>query len=191
MTGTPDANTVFLGEDPPAADLQAMMREMPLPSIVPGIVDPATMCSGQATDQALAMLKALNAALASHDAKALGRCFFPGQTYWKDSLALTWRLCTFTSLRMITASLLQTKSLRRLHGAIKLEGTPHFVPATPVLVGHWQRRTPERKLIAHTHSNSSTATCFSRRDRRLPHAMGGCFCCLSKPTAQSHGRYGS
>lgn len=140
MAGTPGVSPVLLGEYPPAADLRTKMRERPLPTIAPETVDPAVICSGEATSQALAVLGRLNVALASDDAVALENCFFPDQAYWKDELALTWHLRTFTSPPAIAASLLQTKALHSLAGPLVLEGTPQFVPASPVLVGHRQRR---------------------------------------------------
>jgi hypothetical protein len=111
-----------------------MMARHPLP-VVPheGVPEEATTGNGP-TNQALAVLRTLSAALASDDANALENCFLPDQAYWKDALALTWHLRTFTSPGVIAASLLQTKRLRGLGGEIKLDGDVQFIPATPVLV---------------------------------------------------------
>jgi hypothetical protein len=97
------------------------------------------MSADEATQQALLVLSSLNAALAAADTDALEGCFFLGQAYWKDSLALTWHLRTFTSPGVIAASLLQTKELRGMQGDIKLDGAAQFVPATPVLVRQRQQ----------------------------------------------------
>jgi hypothetical protein len=116
-----------------------MMKAHPLPVIAEGTVDPTIMSGDEATRQALVVLGSLNEAVAAADADALEGCFFPGQAYWKDSLALTWHLRTFSSPGVITASLLQTKKLRGVQEEIKLEGTAQFVPATPALVSRSKR----------------------------------------------------
>ncbi|KAK3306767.1 uncharacterized protein B0T15DRAFT_492292 [Chaetomium strumarium] len=120
-------------EYPSAADVRKMMARHPLPIVLDGSVPEEARTGNGPTRQALVMLRKLNAALASDDAKALENCFLPGQAYWKDTLALTWHLRTFTSPGVIAASLLQTKTLRALVGDIKLEGDAQFIPATPVL----------------------------------------------------------
>ncbi|BCS19584.1 uncharacterized protein APUU_20016A [Aspergillus puulaauensis] len=74
----------------------------------------------------------LNVALVSGDAKALEACFYTEQAYWKDQLAFTWHLRTFSGPGRIAASLLETAKLRRLAG-IEADGAAVFLPATPVL----------------------------------------------------------
>ena len=121
-------------EDSPKGDLRKMMSQHPLPVIAPGTVDPASMDGEKPTEQALAMLKTLNAALAVEEPHMLESCFFPEQAYWKDQLALTYHLRTFVTPGIVAASLLETKILRRFTGGFEIAGKAQFVPATPVLV---------------------------------------------------------
>lgn len=102
--------------------------------IAPGTLDPASTDGSSILGAALGVLDEFNAALASEDAERLKTCFFPGQAYWRDQLALTYHLRTFASPAVVVASLLETKKLRGLTDDIKLEGAPQFIPATPVLV---------------------------------------------------------
>ncbi|KAK3681771.1 hypothetical protein B0T22DRAFT_472802 [Podospora appendiculata] len=121
---------------PPRADLRKMVREQPPPFVAPGTVDPASMGGDEPTKQAVLVLEKLNAALAADDAVALAGCFLGGSAshaYWRDQLALTWHLRTFTGPGVIAASLLETKTLRGLDGGFKLEGTATFMPVSPVL----------------------------------------------------------
>ncbi|KAL0261574.1 hypothetical protein SLS55_003004 [Diplodia seriata] len=85
------------------------------------------------TRQALAVLEPFNNALLANDAEGLKECFYADQAYWKDQLALTYHLRTFTGSDTIVASLLETKALRQITAGIKLE-TAKFIPATPTLV---------------------------------------------------------
>ncbi|KAL1630648.1 hypothetical protein SLS54_000519 [Diplodia seriata] len=85
------------------------------------------------TRQALAVLEPFNNALLANDAEGLKECFYADQAYWKDQLALTYHLRTFTGSDTIVASLLETKALRQITAGIKLE-TAQFIPATPTLV---------------------------------------------------------
>lgn len=109
------------------------MVQNPVPIIDSRTVDPASLAGEGTTKQALAVLSKLNASLAANDAKALETCFFPSQAYWKDVLALTYHLRTFTTPDVIAAALLETKKLRGITGDIKLEAA-RFIPATPTLV---------------------------------------------------------
>jgi hypothetical protein len=124
-------NTV---EYPAKGDLRTMMSQNPVPTITPGTVDPASMGDGEPTKQARAVLQTLNVALVSNDAQTLESCFYPGQAYWKDLLALTYHTRTFSTPGVIAASLLETASLRELPGGFELQGAALFIPATPVLV---------------------------------------------------------
>ncbi|KAH8809404.1 hypothetical protein F5884DRAFT_706884 [Xylogone sp. PMI_703] len=110
-----------------------MMSQQPLPSISPGIINTVSMDAEEPTNQALAVLTTLNTALATNNAEMLESCFFSGQAYWKDILALTYHLRTFTTPFAIAASLLETKTLRGCIHGFELEGKAQFVPATPVL----------------------------------------------------------
>lgn len=102
--------------------------------IDPGTLDQVPTDGSEILKAALDVLDKLNAALSAEDVSKLKTCFFTRQTYWKDQLALTYHLRTFATPGVIAASLLETKKLRGLDDAIKLEGTPQFIPATPFLV---------------------------------------------------------
>lgn len=132
MQGT--NGTASKGEWPPKAELHQLVARAPLPVIATGTVDPASISSTEALEATTVVLKELNAALEAEDVDKLKTCFFPAQAYWRDQLALTYHLRTFAGPDVITASLLETKKLRGLTDSIQLEGTPQFIPATPVLV---------------------------------------------------------
>lgn len=110
------------------------MSQNPLPTLAPGLVDPATMEGDAATHQAQSVLNTFNAALAADDCESLANCFFQSQAYWRDQLALTYHLRTFGSPDVIAASLLETKTLRSVKGEIAMDGAAMFLPLTPVLV---------------------------------------------------------
>ncbi|SPQ20207.1 8d3dd454-908f-4782-82a0-0615c944ffe8 [Thermothielavioides terrestris] len=126
---------------PMAADLRKMARTHPLPMVPPGTVDLSAMAGDQATKQARTVLDALLAALTAMMLTLVANCFFPGQAYWKDSLALTRHLRTCTGFSVIAAALLQTKNLRETAGEIKLEDAAQFIPVTPVLSSTGDKRT--------------------------------------------------
>lgn len=121
-------------EYPVKGDLRKMMSWNPIPTIIPGTVDPASMGDGEPTKEARAVLQTLNAALVANDAQKLEGCFYPGQAYWKDLLALTYHTRTFSTPGVIAASLMETASLRELKEGFELQGDALFIPATPVLV---------------------------------------------------------
>jgi hypothetical protein len=120
-------------EYPPRGDLRAMMDELPLPTLAPGLVDPELMAGDAATKQANIVLSRFNAALASNDATELESCFYADQAFWKDQLALTYHLRTFQSPSIIAESLLKTEKLRGVSKGIAVDGAALFLPATPVL----------------------------------------------------------
>lgn len=90
-----------------------MMDEQPLPTLPPGLIDPASMAGDGATKQANDVLIRFNAALAADDAATLESCFYSSQAYWKDQLALTYHLRTFETPNVVAASLLETKISER------------------------------------------------------------------------------
>ncbi|KAL8337475.1 hypothetical protein RB598_006395 [Gaeumannomyces tritici] len=119
------------GEDvvhPSRASLKALVADNPLPHVAPGIVDRAAMTGGRCAEAALAVLGALNAALAAGDAAAGEACFHPGQAYWRDSLALTWHLRTFLTGRVAAAALVETAGMRGLGGGFAVVGDVAFQP---------------------------------------------------------------
>ena len=91
------------------------------------------MSSEEPIKQALAVLKTLNDSLAANDAETLQSCFFAEQAYWKDQLALTYHLRTFTTPGVIVANLLKTKTLRGLTGKVEIVGKAQLV-VLPLLV---------------------------------------------------------
>lgn len=97
------------------------------------MIDPASMAGDTATIEARAVLGQLNTALTNGDAEALTICFYTEQAFWKDQLALTYHLRTFSSPGVIAASLLETAKLRDL-GRIEAVGPALFLPVSPVLV---------------------------------------------------------
>jgi hypothetical protein len=93
------------------------------------------MAGDKATIQASNVLDRLKAALVNDDASALRGCFYTEQSYWKDQLALTWHLRTFSSAGTIAVGLLETAKLRGAEGeGFEVDGAAVFLPATPALV---------------------------------------------------------
>lgn len=121
-------------EFPPRVDLLKLMAQDPLPLLAPGMIEPGSMTGDEPTKQAQVVLDNLNSALARNGAEALKDCFWKGQAYWKDQLALTYHLRTFKTPGTIAASLLDTNKLRAIKGDITVDGGAIFFPATPVLV---------------------------------------------------------
>lgn len=112
-----------------------MLVEQPVPVMAAGAVDRAAMAGEEPAKQAQAVLDRLNSSLAAGDARALEDCFLASQAYWKDALALTYHLRTFTTPGVIAAGLLETRELRGATRDIALDGA-QFIPATPVLVSN-------------------------------------------------------
>ncbi|KAK3897232.1 putative indole-3-pyruvate monooxygenase YUCCA4 [Staphylotrichum tortipilum] len=110
-----------------------MMKEHPLPVVPKDLINFDPGNSEEATARAQAVLDKLNTALAANDVKALEQCFHKPQAYWKDLLALTWHLRTFTGASTIAASLLELKTLRGLEGLVMMDGEARFSPPTPTL----------------------------------------------------------
>ncbi|KAI1779526.1 FAD/NAD(P)-binding domain-containing protein [Hypoxylon cercidicola] len=122
-----------LYDDYPAkVDLRKELCQ-PLPHITPDTVDPAITSSEEASKQARTILSTFNDALNTNDAKKLETCFFAGQAFWRDMLALTSHLRTFTTPNIVSTAFLETKSLRGVVGDVALDGAATFISATPVL----------------------------------------------------------
>lgn len=117
-------------EWPPAADLRHMMKENPLPTITPDLCAGDPIADNETvTDKARDVLKQLNEAVKADDAGKLEQCFFAQQAYWRDQIALTWHLRTFSNRHVIAANLLETSALRGVaHGGFQMEGQAHFIP---------------------------------------------------------------
>ena len=142
-----DYTTLCQDEYPPKADLRRMMAEQPLPSIPASIIDSDYMTSEECTKKARDTLSFLNTALKSDDHEMLERCFYTTQTYWKDELALTYHLRTFTTPSVIAASLLETKALRQVVDGFIIDGEADLVSPTPTLVSKCLRLTGIVMLI--------------------------------------------
>lgn len=122
-----------IAEYPARVDLRDIQAKYPLPQ--PGAVDRASMISGRPNEVARATLAALNSGLAARDVTAVGKCFFPGQAFWRDTLALTSHIRTFAGETSVVArSLLETTKLKGLTADFELSGSAQFIPATPGLV---------------------------------------------------------
>jgi hypothetical protein len=123
------ANTEY----PPAFDLRKDVSK-PMPKVIPGTIDPTSMTGTAPPVQAGAVLSEFNEALTSKSIERLANCFFPGQAYWRDMVALTSHLRTFTEPHCIAAALTHLVSLRGLRGSIKLAGDAKFAMLSPVMV---------------------------------------------------------
>ena len=106
-------------------------------------MDPAGLSGEVPTEQALAFLSTFNAALAAGDVDKLKSSIYNDQAYWRDQLALTYHLRTFSSPGVIVAALLETTRLRGLAGGFKLAGKASFVPASPTLVR--EKKAPDHR----------------------------------------------
>ncbi|KNG89349.1 monooxygenase [Aspergillus nomiae NRRL 13137] len=122
-----DFPSLLHDECPPRADLRQMMAHQPLPTIPPGTIDPGSITGDEPVKLARTVLRRLSAALADDDAIAVESCFFASQAYWKDQLALTYHLRTFSGPSTITTSLLETKNLREIEGEIAVDGGAQFI----------------------------------------------------------------
>ncbi|KAJ4409721.1 hypothetical protein N0V82_009410 [Gnomoniopsis sp. IMI 355080] len=125
--------TILPGVEYPAkVDLRKDVYK-PLPKITPGIVEPATMAGSVSKTEAQAVLNALNAALASNDVEKVADCFYPEQTFWRDIVAFTSHLRTFSQAKVVAAALLEMKTLRGIEGELEISGEPHFTVISPVM----------------------------------------------------------
>ncbi|XXG94166.1 hypothetical protein Hte_000418 [Hypoxylon texense] len=122
----------FDGDYPARVDLRKELCR-PLPEITSDTVNPAIMSNEEASKQARVVLSSFNEALHTNDAKKLESCFFAGQAFWRDMLALTSHLRTFTTPGVISAAFLETKSLRGGVRDLTLEGDAMFITVTPTL----------------------------------------------------------
>ncbi|CAF3616981.1 unnamed protein product [Fusarium graminearum] len=115
-----------------AGDLRTLFDEHPIPVVSPKTVSLISFKTHDELEQTSVVVDAFNTVLTNNDAAALQACFFPAQSYWKDSLALTYHLRTFRGPEVIAKNLLATKEARQCNPVWKLEGAV-FVPATPAL----------------------------------------------------------
>lgn len=122
-------------EWPPKADLRNDIAK-PLPMVAPGTVDPAAMTAQAAATQAREVLAAFNLTLANKDTGALADCFLPEQAYWRDMVALTSHLRTFTGPGSIAAALLETTARCGVIGDIECTDKVQFAVVNPVMVSN-------------------------------------------------------
>jgi len=92
------------------------------------------MTSDRVTTQARVVVDAFNAALASNNVEELSACFYTEQSFWRDTVALTSHLRTFSTPRVVAAALLKMITLRGIVGKIDLSEEAHFVVISPTLV---------------------------------------------------------
>lgn len=109
--------------------MRALQAQHPVPVLPANMINPASMAGDTATKLASPILSKFNASLTADNAAELASCFFDEQAWWKDQLALTYHLRTFTRPSVIAAALLDTSKLRQVPGVIKLEGEAHLIPA--------------------------------------------------------------
>ncbi|KAI0010778.1 hypothetical protein F4779DRAFT_576077 [Xylariaceae sp. FL0662B] len=128
-----DSEVTLPGEYPPKADLRKDVYR-PLPKIAPGTVDPSTMVGDTPTTEAKSAVDAFNAALLRNDAEKLASCFYSEQAFWRDIVALTSHLRTFSMPSIIAAALLRMNKLRGVAGNVQFTGEAHFSVINPVLM---------------------------------------------------------
>ncbi|KAK4172919.1 hypothetical protein QBC36DRAFT_336900 [Triangularia setosa] len=116
---------------PAAADLRQKLAEHPLPSVDSGTLDHSSITPAEVTMITSHVLAAFNKAITKEDQDALSNCFLAEQAYWKDSLALTYHLRTFSTPALVASSLLETMKMRGAQH-FDLEFT-HFLPISPTL----------------------------------------------------------
>ncbi|KAK0665625.1 hypothetical protein QBC41DRAFT_367472 [Cercophora samala] len=124
--------SVFGTNCPEAADLRQKLAEYPLPTVDPGAFqEPSSLTPLEAKKIAHDVLLTFNTALMNSDLDALSNCFCTEQAFWRDSLALTWHLRTFSTPAVVAENLLETSKLRGLR-SFGLEFA-HFLPISPTL----------------------------------------------------------
>jgi hypothetical protein len=105
-----------------------------LPEIASGTVNPESMTGTAPSIQTTTVLSALNEALAKDDVNKLASCFFAEQAFWRDVVALTSHLRTFSGSSIIAAALRHLVELRGLEKKIQLIGNAKFSVMSPMLV---------------------------------------------------------
>ncbi|KAI2778207.1 hypothetical protein F4815DRAFT_494773 [Daldinia loculata] len=120
-------------EWPPKADLRKDIYK-PLPRIPPGTINPSVITGDIPTIQAKVVIDAFSNALLSNDVKRLASCFHTEQAYWRDIVALTSHLRTFSTPSTVAAALLHTKGLRGISNDVEIIGDAHFVEISPVMM---------------------------------------------------------
>lgn len=133
----------------------------PFPSL------PERLPSAESIDAAAIVqetLGTLSAGLQAGDVAKVKSSFHASQAYWRDLLALTWHLRTFTDAKAIVPSLLELQRERGWSGALKLEEhTARHVAVSPHL--RWVE-------AMFTFETSSPAANCGGRVLLLPEAAG-------------------
>ncbi|KAK7538212.1 uncharacterized protein J3D65DRAFT_621335 [Phyllosticta citribraziliensis] len=97
-------------QQPPKGDLAQLMTQHSLPGISDDI-DLRSLTGEEPTRQANAVLAKFDNALRSGDLEELQSCFYQ-KALFKDELALTWHMRTFSSPSVIAAAFLELEKLR-------------------------------------------------------------------------------
>lgn len=115
-------------EHPVQVALKDLQRPLP---VIEGSLDEGSI---DATRIIQSLLDRLYGALEDQDLERVKDCFNPLQSYWRDQLALTAHLRTFTDSGTIARAILETSKMRRLGRFNIVPTTPRLVQATPTLV---------------------------------------------------------
>ncbi|KAF2745945.1 FAD/NAD(P)-binding domain-containing protein [Sporormia fimetaria CBS 119925] len=134
ITAAPQQDvTTSLSEYPPKADLRAVISR-PLPSIKPGLIDPSSITSDEAGVHAQAALSALTEGLLAQDLEDLVKIFFPEQAFWRDTIAFTTHIRTFSGARVAATALQDLARVRGLGKGFTIEGQPQLIVISSSLV---------------------------------------------------------
>jgi hypothetical protein len=86
-----------------------------------------------ASKEVTAAMKLLNDAVERADLRKLATCFYESQAYWRDTVALTAHVRTFTTRGVITTAFFDDGGAQRYHNGLQLERA-QFISATPVSI---------------------------------------------------------
>lgn len=128
-TAITSANNEQPNEYPKLADLRRdIYRPLPVVSLLADAPtpDPMQVC----TD----ILTTLFEGLASGDVAKVKDCFYAEQSYWRDSLALTYHFRTFNDRETISHALVDRATVAKTGGVVVYPGTARLTPAGPTLV---------------------------------------------------------
>jgi hypothetical protein len=123
----------------------------PLPIVPAHLVEGA---ASAAATVAGGVIAEFSNALAGCDAAALRDLFFREQSYWRDSLAMTYHLRTFRDDNVIVHALLELNSKRRIRGASIIPGSPSLLSPSPTLVRGKQLQLFDQSLPFPKHEHT-------------------------------------
>lgn len=119
-----------LADFPPKADLLTEIYQ-PLPKLT-AVVDWEALDASAAAEQGV---KSFSTALERVDTKALVDEFLTGQSYWRDTLAITSHLRTFNNRSVIVTALNELNSQRRISEIAIIPGSTQVTVVSETLVG--------------------------------------------------------